>query len=155
MFYVLLNADGSVDRYPYTLTDLRLANRNVSFAKVITDETAASFNCFPVAPTTPPVEDHTIDLTRTAVKQGDAWVEEWISTPATAEEIAQRTEAKSTSLRDDRNQRLADCDWTQLADSPLDADAKLAWQLYRETLRMVPQQAGFPWNVEWPPVPGN
>jgi len=56
-------------------------------------------------------------------------------------------------VRDDRNRRLADCDWTQLADSPLDADAKLAWQLYRETLRMVPEQAGFPWNVQWPPVP--
>jgi hypothetical protein len=29
------------------------------------------------------------------------------------------------SVRDDRNKRLADCDWTQLADSPLDADANL------------------------------
>ena len=59
------------------------------------------------------------------------------------------------SVRDDRNKRLADCDWTQLIDSPLDADAKVAWQLYRETLRMVPEQTGFPWNVEWPPVPGS
>lgn len=62
---------------------------------------------------------------------------------------------KSKAIREDRNKRLAECDWTQLTDSPLDADAKLAWQLYRETLRMVPEQPGFPWNVQWPPVPGS
>lgn len=54
-----------------------------------------------------------------------------------------------------RNEKLASCDWTQLADSPLDADGKAAWALYRETLRMVPEQTGFPWDVEWPPVPGD
>jgi hypothetical protein len=58
-------------------------------------------------------------------------------------------------VRNYRNELLSACDWTQLIDSPLDADAKLAWQLYRETLRMVPQQPGFPWNVTWPSVPGS
>ena len=56
-------------------------------------------------------------------------------------------------VRDDRNRRLADCDWTQLADSPLDLDGKAAWALYRETLRMVPQQPDFPWEINWPPMP--
>ena len=44
MFYVLLKADGSIDRYPYTLTDLIRANPGTSFAKTISDETAAAFN---------------------------------------------------------------------------------------------------------------
>lgn len=57
-------------------------------------------------------------------------------------------------VRAERNALLAKSDWTQLADSPLDADAKLAWQLYRETLRMVPQQPGFPYEIQWPPEPG-
>jgi len=57
-------------------------------------------------------------------------------------------------VRADRNQRLAECDWTQLVDSPLDPDGKAAWALYRETLRMVPQQPGFPWEINWPPKPG-
>jgi hypothetical protein len=43
----------------------------------------------------------------------------------------------------------------QLADSPLSPDDKLAWQFYRETLRMVPEQPGFPWEIQWPPVPGS
>lgn len=66
---------------------------------------------------------------------------------------AAKDEEQGKSVRADRNGRLANCDWTQLADSPLDPDNKLAWALYRETLRMIPQQTGFPWNVEWPPEP--
>ncbi len=72
---------------------------------------------------------------------------------------AQNRDAKDAeqgkAVREDRNRRLAECDWTQLGDSPLDPDGKGAWALYRETLRMVPQQEGFPWNVQWPPKPGS
>jgi hypothetical protein len=28
-----------------------------------------------------------------------------------------------------------------------------AWRAYRQALLDVPQQAGFPWNVTWPPQP--
>lgn len=150
MFYVLLNADGSVDRYPYTLTDLRRANPGTSFAATISDETAASFNCFPVTPADQPADDYTINLERTAVKQGDVWVEQWLSTPATPEQIAERTEAKANDVRAERSQRLADCDWTQLPDAPVDP---AAWAAYRQALRDIPAQSSFPWSVTWPEEP--
>jgi len=150
MFYVLLATDGSIDRYPYTLTDLRRANPGTSFAKQISDETAAGFNCFPVAPTEPPAVDYTTNLERTAVKQGGEWVEEWISTPATPEEITERTEAKATEVRQQRNKLLSACDWTQLPDSPADHEA---WATYRQALRDVTEQEGFPWDVTWPEAP--
>ena len=88
MFYVKLNDDGSVDRYPYTLTDLRHSQPNVSFPKQINDETAATFGLYSVTPTPPPEADHTVKLSRTAVKVNGAWLEKWESTPATPEEIA-------------------------------------------------------------------
>lgn len=150
MFYALLTADGSVDRYPYTLTDLRLANPGTSFPEQISDDTAAAFNCFPVAPTEPPADDYTINLKRTAVKQGSDWVEEWSSTPATPEQIAERTAAKANDVRIERNQRLQDCDWTQLPDAPVD---RATWAIYRQELRDVAAQAGFPWNITWPSKP--
>ena len=153
MFYVKLNDDGSVDRYPYTLTDLRRSVPNVSFPAVITDEVAADFNVYPVTPAEQPALDHTLNFDRIAVLRDGAWIEEWTSTPATAEEIAERTTAKTGAVRAQRNDLLAESDWTQLADSPFDADSKAAWALYRETLRMVPQQADFPWNVDWPDKP--
>lgn len=150
MFYVLLNADGSVDRYPYTLTDLRRANPGTSFPKQIDDTTAAAFNCFPVAPIDPPPEDYTVNMQRTAIKSGDHWFEQWTSTPATPEEIADRTAAKADDVRGKRNQRLADCDWTQLPDAPVDT---AVWATYRQELRDITQQTGFPWNVTWPTPP--
>ena len=52
--------------------------------------------------------------------------------------------------RAQRNSLLAASDWTQVADAPVDA---AAWAAYRQALRDVPQQDGFPSNVEWPSKP--
>ena len=54
----------------------------------------------------------------------------------------------STRLRRDR--LLAASDWTQVADAPVDA---AAWATYRQALRDIPQQEGFPDNITWPEVP--
>lgn len=151
--YVQLAADGSVDRYPFSLTDLRRANPGTSFPDQISDATAAAFGCYPVQPTDPPADDPTQNLERTAVRRGDGWVEEWISTPATAEEIAERTAGKSAAVREQRNALLAACDWTQVPDA---YSAKIdigAWAAYRQQLRNVPERPGFPWEVEWPAPP--
>lgn len=63
---------------------------------------------------------------------------------------AQKDTEQAKSVRDDRTQRLADSDWTQIADSTAD---KEAWAAYRAALREVTKQAGFPWAVEWPKQP--
>lgn len=57
---------------------------------------------------------------------------------------------QSVSQRDNRNEKLKECDWTQLADSPVD---KQAWATYRQSLRDLPAQTGFPWNIQWPNKP--
>ena len=53
--------------------------------------------------------------------------------------------------RNKRNLLLDECDWTQLADVP--QTIKDLWATYRQALRDVPQQAGFPENVTWPQKP--
>lgn len=63
---------------------------------------------------------------------------------------ASKDAEQSAAVRNDRNTRLSQCDWTQLADSPVD---KAAWATYRQELRDLPSQAGFPWNVTWPTQP--
>ncbi|CAB4146507.1 Phage tail assembly chaperone protein [uncultured Caudovirales phage] len=57
---------------------------------------------------------------------------------------------QSASVRTSRNDKLAQCDWTQLADSTAD---KTTWATYRQALRDVTVQEGFPWNVTWPVEP--
>jgi hypothetical protein len=54
-------------------------------------------------------------------------------------------------IRQQRNALLTASDWTQAADVP--QAIKDAWATYRQALRNVPQQAGFPTNVTWPQKP--
>ena len=150
MFYAKLDADKKVERYPYTLTDLRFDTPNTSFPEQIDEATASAFGLVLVTPATPPAETYTINLERTAVLEKGKWVEKWVETPATPEQIQERTAAAANDARQKRNQLLADCDWTQLPDTLVD---KEVWVTYRQDLRDITNQPGFPWNVEWPTQP--
>jgi hypothetical protein len=72
---------------------------------------------------------------------------------ATVHEIREAAEAslvtfiRLVALRD---KLLAACDWTQVADASVD---QAAWSTYRQALRDIPDQAGFPDNVTWPEKP--
>lgn len=57
----------------------------------------------------------------------------------------------SSDVRTERNTRLADTDWTQARDVPEAIAAK--WAPYRQALRDIPEQSGFPFFVEWPEKP--
>lgn len=59
----------------------------------------------------------------------------------------------AAEVRAQRDAMLRACDWTQGADSPLDATAKTQWAAYRQALRNVPQQSEFPNEITWPTAP--
>ena len=84
------------------------------------------------------------------VQQGGKWVQGWDVVPMTPEEITEQNEAKAADVRAERNRKLAECDWTQLPDAPVDAQA---WAAYRQDLRNVTGQPGFPFDVQWPNQP--
>ena len=52
-----------------------------------------------------------------------------------------------------RDIELKKCDWRVMPDSPLSDSKKAEWQTFRQALRDIPTQAGFPTNVTWPPRP--
>jgi hypothetical protein len=64
---------------------------------------------------------------------------------------ANRIKEAGKQARAERDRLLAGCDWTQVADAPVD---KAAWAIYRAALRDVPQQPGFPDDINWPEIPG-
>ncbi len=82
----------------------------------------------------------------------DSTIDGVTTTAAEAEAAykATRDAEQSASVRTSRNDKLAACDWTQLADSTAD---KTVWATYRQSLRDVTVQDGFPWNVTWPEAP--
>jgi hypothetical protein len=63
------------------------------------------------------------------------------------------TDDKSALVRIERNKLLQECDWTQLADAPLNPTEKATWLTYRQSLRDLTTQAGFPWEVTFPAKP--
>ena len=63
---------------------------------------------------------------------------------------AMKNAEQAKSVRASRNEKLKDCDWTQVADAPVD---KAIWATYRQALRDVTAQSGFPWAIDWPTNP--
>lgn len=61
--------------------------------------------------------------------------------PPTEEEVRQK-----------RDFLLYQCDWTMLPDAPPEV-IKADWEVYRQALRDVTNQPGFPASVVWPTPP--
>ena len=59
----------------------------------------------------------------------------------------------ATTVRLNRDLELARCDWRVMPDSPLSDSKKAEWQTFRQALRNIPTQSGFPANVIWPTKP--
>ena len=70
--------------------------------------------------------------------------------PLTEEELQSLAIQKGQDLRTQRNASLASSDWTQLADAPVDSSA---WAVYRQQLRDITKQPGFPSDLTWPVAP--
>ena len=106
---------------------------------------------------------------RQGVEQLDGkWYTKYILGPVFTDTVATETEPAKTAaeneavyktmkdaeqaanVRRSRTEKLKDCDWTQIADSTAD---KTAWATYRQALRDITAQSGFPWTITWPDAP--
>ena len=151
MFVKITN--GQVAAYPYTVGDLRRDNPNTSFAKHVPEAVMAEFGMFPVGYEAAPVFDpmtHRIENSNLPVLKDGKWMLTKTVVALTAEQIASRDAAKAKEVRSQRDRLLAETDWTQIGDAPVDA---IVWQTYRQALRDITSQAGFPHNVVWPTKP--
>lgn len=63
--------------------------------------------------------------------------------------LAAKKDQVAAIVRARRSELLFASDYTQLKDSSASAD----WVTYREALRDIPKQAGFPENIVWPTPP--
>lgn len=58
---------------------------------------------------------------------------------------------KAAEVRAERNTKLSATDWTQASDVP--QAVKDSYVSYRQALRDVPNQSGFPNEITWPVEP--
>ena len=67
-----------------------------------------------------------------------------------AEYAAGANDRAAAEIRKERDAKLTSCDWTQVIDAPVDQEA---WAVYRQALRDIPAQEGFPNTINWPTEP--
>lgn len=78
------------------------------------------------------------------------WEQQWELVEMSEEEKAEADNVKAKQVRELRDSKLLETDWTQLNDSPIN---RTAWGNYRQQLRDITEQVGFPWDIEWPALP--
>lgn len=145
--YVLVTGDTAAY---YSITDLRRDNPQVSFPTEMNDSLLAEYSVYPLTATPYPEVDYTKNVANgDPVLVDGNWTQVWIVSDATPEEIAQRLDDQWANIREERNRKLSDCDWTQLPDAPVDA---AAWSVYRQELRDITEQPD-PFNITWPQEP--
>ena len=66
---------------------------------------------------------------------------------------AQEAEQLAANARTQRDKLLSDTDWTQTDDAPLSSEDKESVRKYRQCLRDITAQSGFPQEVKWPQKP--
>ncbi len=88
---------------------------------------------------------------RDGVEQVDGrWLTKYSVADLDDDAKAAKDAEQAKAMREQRNQKLKDTDWTQVADAPVD---KAPWATYRQALRDISAQPGFPWTVNWPEQP--
>ena len=134
-----------VEKYPYSIGQLRKDNPNTSFPKNLSDSLLAEWGVFPCTIVEQPFYDPLVSLLKQDTPQlvGSNWAVGWVVENIPLED------AKS-NVRNTRNCLLAESDWTQVADAPVN---KAAWATYRQALRDITAQEGFPFNVTFPTQP--
>lgn len=150
MFAKITN--GAVDKFPYSVGELRRDNPNTSFPKQISEAVMADFGMLRVSEKPAPEFDpltHFAEWGPVPVNEGGQWVLLPTVRELSAEQIADRDAAMAASIRLERDKLLADTDWMALSDVTMSAEMAA----YRQALRDITAQEGFPHSVNWPVKP--
>jgi hypothetical protein len=144
--------NGNIVKYPYSITELKTDNKNVSFPSSITNDVLEEYGVFYVQ-ATEYVDDYTKTYSEgTPELSGSVYVQTWNITDASEEEINTRIDEKWGEVRETRNLLLQQSDWTQFQDSPITGSKLTEWQTYRQQLREITSQSN-PFNLFWPVRP--
>ena len=132
----------------YTLGQLRRDNPQTSFPKHIPDDLLASYDVYPYTrPIAPEYDGLTHRLTDGVFEQVDgAW-----SLPYVVEQ--QPLEQAERNIRSRRDGLLQETDWIVIKSYERGQNIPAEWELYRQALRDITAQAGFPYEVTWPTKP--
>ena len=131
----------------YTISQLRRDNPNTSFPRDLSPEILANYGVYEVKDTNSPNIDYNTH-TKTpeiAFLEGE-WREVWNVTQLPLEQA-------SVNLRTYRDSLLQETDWVVAKSYERGEAVPQQWVTYRQALREVTAQQGFPYSVIWPTKP--
>jgi len=140
MFVKVTN--GEVEQFPYTLGHLRRDHPNTSFPKYVLDDVLASHNVFRVQNAAKP--DHNTDTQFLQSDDAPTLVDgSWVL----GFTVVNKSEsAAEECIRMKRDGLLQETDWWAVSDRTMTAEQTA----YRQALRDITSQAGFPFSITWP-----
>lgn len=148
--------------------EIRKLNPNVSLPKVWNENVYEALGIDPVLETPKPATtgDYKVVVRDGAEQDANSnWVQKWaeqdmfadttedgVTTTKAEHEAAYQARLdadKAESVRSERDQKLKDTDWMGMSDVTMSDE----WKAYRQELRDIPAQAGFPNTITWPDEP--
>lgn len=133
----------------YTLGQLRRDNPQTSFPKLIPDDLLASYDVYPYALL--PYAGFNED---THEFSGETFLQDefgdWFLRKETAPLPQEQAEA---NIRSRRDSLLKETDWVVIMHTEKGTNIPMEWEVYRQALRDITAQTGFPYEVTWPTKP--
>ena len=156
MHFVKTDNENNQLIYPYTLDMFREEKRNVSLPRALNNAFLATNNVYPVytqeKPEHDPITQATI-LNANPVYGDDGWTIGWTVKDKTQQQIDQEHQIAAEQARKTRDKLLSDCDWVTVRATDTETPVPQDWLDYRQTLRDITTQTGFPHNITWPTDP--
>jgi hypothetical protein len=139
MFYIS-TPPGQPPVYPYTLTDLKRDNREVSFPTDMTGFDTSDWYCYPVQDTTPPEAPGMVAVRIMPVQIDGVWYEQWELVDAPPEPVPDVVSMRQARLALLQVGLLDQVDAAIMAieDPTARREAEITWQYSTEVMRTDP-----------------
>jgi hypothetical protein len=133
---------------PYSISRLKADNPNISFPRSITEDMLREYDVYPVTvQTNPEINTDTHYSKQSEFYQvDDKWFVQYYP-----EQLPLNQAEKN--IREKRNKILTESDWIIVSSYEQQVSVPEIWIEYRQNLRDLPQQDGFPYDVTWPESP--
>lgn len=143
--------------FPYDPAQLRIDHPNISFPADLTEELLKQYGVFKVAyEDAPAIDQRTqyIEYEQQPTLVNNSWIIKSRVIEKDQEAIAAYDNYIGKAIKTKRDALLANSDWIVIKATENNMSVSSEWKAYRQALRDITAQPGFPYNIVWPVEPG-
>ena len=147
--------DGQPIGHPIMESNFRQLFPNTSFSKYLTPEDVENFGYglydFSESPN-PGKYEKVVETNPTKDERG-VWMQAWKVVPMSDSEKKEANDRAAEGVRSQRNLLLQETDWIVVKAKETGTNLSAEFKAYRQALRDITEQEGFPHIVTWPERP--